>query len=63
MTGKGAIPWGAWMALGLGRLRLSPDVFWRLSIAEWRAITGDNVEPPMTQADLNQLMTEYPDAE
>jgi len=40
-------------------LGLSPDAFWALSIAEWRALTA--AEPGMTQTDLGALMRRYPD--
>ncbi len=57
------------MKLGLGHLRVAPSVFWRYSIKEWLAaydgyvesMTGEEAQEPFTNADLEELMEEFPD--
>jgi uncharacterized phage protein (TIGR02216 family) len=50
------------MALGLARLRLSPDVFWRLSLPELAAMTGAPGEPAgLLRRDVEALMRRFPD--
>ena len=64
-----AIPWRDWMKLGLGVLRFSPDVFWRMSLAEWLAardgIMGGGgqtpADSPVMAAELEHLIKSYPD--
>lgn len=57
-------PWDAAMALGLGQLRLAPDLFWRLTLPELAAAAralrpaGD---APITRGALAGLMTRFPD--
>jgi len=46
---------------------LAPDVFWRMSLVEWRAALAGRFgtqarSAPMTRASLAQLMEQYPDA-
>jgi uncharacterized phage protein (TIGR02216 family) len=55
------IPWEAWMAHGLGVLRLDPHAFWRLSLKEWRAVTGASANAAPNRAELIALMKEHPD--
>lgn len=50
------------MSLGLRQLRLSPDVFWRLSLPEWRALL-DSGMPGLTRGALENLMRLYPDGQ
>lgn len=50
------------MSLGLKQLRLSPDVFWRLSLPEWRALF-DRASPALGRSDLEILMKLYPDGQ
>lgn len=43
---------------------VSPEVFWRLSLCEWRMLT--ETAPgvaPMERAELNRLMTAWPDGD
>jgi uncharacterized phage protein (TIGR02216 family) len=48
--------------VGLGRLRLSPEVFWRLSLPEWRALTTpQRAAAPLARAELERMMSQYPD--
>ena len=61
MTHNGAIPWALWMSHGFGRLKLTPDMFWRLSVTEWRAVLGQNDHSQISRAELNKLIQEFPD--
>ncbi|WP_338022075.1 rcc01693 family protein [Allorhizobium sonneratiae] len=56
-------PWEAVMETGLGLLRLSPKVFWRLTPREFAAMAGlkRTTSAPLTRADLQALMARYPD--
>jgi uncharacterized phage protein (TIGR02216 family) len=52
------------MAFGFGRLRLSPDAFWRMTpreiAAAWRLLHGDRADAPDRMA-LAALMRAFPD--
>lgn len=58
------LPWGDWLAFGLGRLRLSPEAFWSLTLPELRAaaegVFGPAIAPP-SRAALTALMRRFPD--
>jgi uncharacterized phage protein (TIGR02216 family) len=55
-------PWGTVMTLGLSRLRLSPDVFWGLSLPELAAMAGAFGEPAsLSRRDVETLMRQFPD--
>ena len=60
MTGR----WPGWFALGVLRFRLSPDAFWALSLAEWRALCAalgaGALSSPDRQA-LDALIMQFPD--
>jgi len=54
------------MQIGLGRLGLTPAAFWAMSLAEWRCACEGLSErlgaaEPMTRADLERLMADFPD--
>jgi uncharacterized phage protein (TIGR02216 family) len=51
------------LALGLGKLKLAPQIFWSLSLPEWRAVTAAfaPATPPLARSDLQTLMQQYPD--
>lgn len=50
------------MAVGLCRLRLPPDVFWALSLPEWRAMTAPaSGAPSLPRRAFHELMARYPD--
>jgi uncharacterized phage protein (TIGR02216 family) len=51
--------WPAALRVAL-RLGLTPDTFWRLSLAEWRALTG-GAGPVLDRAALDTLIKRYPD--
>ena len=57
------IDWPGLVRAGLGQLRLSPDVFWRLTPVELQIMLGaENAAPPLTRARLELLAAAYPDA-
>lgn len=57
--------WPGWFALGVLRFGLSPDAFWALSLAEWRALCAalgaDAPPPPPDRQALDSLITQFPD--
>ena len=53
--------WGAMLrqALGMG---IMPEVFWRLSLREWRMLVERAPgAPPLGRAGLERMMEEWPD--
>jgi uncharacterized phage protein (TIGR02216 family) len=52
--------WPALLRLA-ARLHVPPDAFWRLSVAEWRAITAPPPSDAMGRRALNALMAAWPD--
>lgn len=53
--------WPSLCELGITRLRLKPDEFWRLTPAELRMMVGTATPPPMGRERLTDLMAEFPD--
>jgi uncharacterized phage protein (TIGR02216 family) len=53
--------WRAALRLASGRLALSPEAFWRLSLAEWRALTEAPAAPVLDRAALDALIARFPD--
>jgi uncharacterized phage protein (TIGR02216 family) len=50
------------LSVGLRNLKLPPDVFWRLSLPEWRAMTAPaRAAAPLARSEFEKLMTQYPD--
>lgn len=56
------------MKFGLGRLRLPPDAFWRMTMRELDAASQGMAEhyggaqpPPMDRERLLEMMQQYPD--
>ncbi len=48
--------------MGLGRLRLPPDMFWHLSFPEWRALTTPRpTARPLARAEFENLISQFPD--
>lgn len=55
-------PWASVLRFGLGRLRLPPETFWRLSLIELTALIGASEAPmPATRQGLEALMALFPD--
>jgi uncharacterized phage protein (TIGR02216 family) len=56
--------WTGLMRLGLGRLGLTPDAFWRLTPVELMTMLGaGDAAGPCTRARLEELARAYPDTE
>lgn len=55
------IPWPAMLRLAAERLRIAPEAFWRLSLAEWRALTSDDSPPALGRAAFDDLFARHPD--
>ena len=57
-------PWEEAMALGLGALRLAPDIFWRLTLPELAAaarVLQPAGDAAMGRSALDRLIVRYPD--
>jgi uncharacterized phage protein (TIGR02216 family) len=52
-------PWRALLRTAL-RLGISPEVFWRLSLKEWRAFSASNAES-LSRAAFETLTARFPD--
>jgi len=55
--------WRAALRLAALRLALPPEAFWRLSLAEWRALTEVPAAPVLTRDALAALIARFPDEE
>ena len=53
--------WPSLMSLGLGHLRLTPEVFWSMTPTEFRAALVPYSADPMTRDALDRLTTQHPD--
>jgi hypothetical protein len=51
-------PWGAWLLHAVSVLGLAPREFWRLSLAEWRALIEAHATgtAPLTMTEFEALM-------
>ena len=57
-----AFPWDAALALGLHRLRWTPQAFWAASPRELAIAAGlTRGDAAATRADLDRLIAAYPD--
>lgn len=56
--------WARRFALGVMRFGLSPEAFWRLTLAEWQALCAgaEPPNPPPDRARLDALRAAYPDS-
>ncbi len=57
-------PFDEYMRSGLGRLNLSPDIFWKMTMKEfWSMYHGKFGKPdiPLGKDDLKRMMEKYPD--
>jgi len=52
--------WSGRLRLAI-RMGLAPEAFWRLSMAEWRALSGPEPSPVLSRAGLEALMAGHPD--
>jgi uncharacterized phage protein (TIGR02216 family) len=52
-------PWPALLRAAL-RMGIAPEAFWRLSLAEWRALTGGGGEV-LGRGGFEELARRYPD--
>lgn len=52
-------PWAEWLRAGALAFGLKPAEFWRLSLAEWRALAGGGGAP--SARELAALMRRHPD--
>jgi uncharacterized phage protein (TIGR02216 family) len=54
--------WPSLLRLAVLELGLTPEAFWRLSLAEWRALTAvPDPEPGLTRSQFDALSALYPD--
>lgn len=43
------------------RMGIAPEAFWRLSLAEWRALTAGDGGAALGRRELDALMRDHPD--
>jgi uncharacterized phage protein (TIGR02216 family) len=53
--------WRAALRLASRQMALSPEAFWRLSLAEWRALAEAPSAPVLDRAALDALIARFPD--
>jgi uncharacterized phage protein (TIGR02216 family) len=54
--------WAERFVFAVRVLGLSPEAFWALSLAEWRALTASHQSAkPLARRDLDALLSRYPD--
>lgn len=53
--------WRAALGRAVLDLALSPEAFWRLSLAEWRALAEAPAAPVLDRAALDALIARFPD--
>lgn len=59
---SGLMDWPGLMRAGLQELRLTPEVFWKLTPIELRIMLGaDHAAPMLTRARLEELAAQFPD--
>ena len=66
MTKSSFLPWSQLMAFGLGKLKLSPQMFWAMSLSEMDAAIEGYLgkfgkTPSPSRTNIDQLMADYPD--
>ncbi len=52
------LPWGAMLRAALAA-GIGPEVFWHLSLREWRLLAAEGRAP--VRAELERMMADYPD--
>jgi uncharacterized phage protein (TIGR02216 family) len=55
------LSWRSALRLAALRLAIPPEAFWRLSLAEWRALTEIPAGPVLTRQALDALIARFPD--
>jgi uncharacterized phage protein (TIGR02216 family) len=53
-------PWPQLLRLAAREFSIEPEAFWRLSLAEWRALTGGEAEG-LSRAGFDALALRFPD--
>ncbi len=53
--------WREALRLASLTLAIPPEAFWRLSLAEWRALTQAPAAPTLDRAALDALIARFPD--
>lgn len=51
------------LRLAVERFGVTPDGFWRLSLREWRMLTGPTERIAMSRRELERLADRWPDGE
>lgn len=54
-------PWRAMLAAALA-LGIAPRAFWRLSLAEWRALVAPRAPEALTRAEFEAMVQSFPDS-
>lgn len=54
-------PWPDLLRLAALRFQIPPEAFWRLSLAEWRALTAEGAAPVLDRTGFEALTGRYPD--
>ena len=54
-------PWPDLLRLAAVRFHIAPDAFWRLSLAEWLALTTPDAPPALDRATFDVLSGQHPD--
>jgi uncharacterized phage protein (TIGR02216 family) len=54
-------PWAELLRVSALQLRIPPEQFWRLSLAEWRALTAQPAPETLPRAAFERLLETYPD--
>ncbi len=55
-------PWPGLLLAAL-KLGITPEVFWRLSVREWQALTASQKRTGFGRGDLSRLLSAFPDKE
>jgi len=53
--------WAALLRLAALELHIPPEAFWRLSLAEWRALTAQPAPDALPRDAFERLLDLYPD--
>lgn len=54
--------WARWLRFAVFTLGLSPEAFWALTVAEWKALTAErNAPEPLGRSELETLLQAHPE--